>query len=139
MDREKLEAIKKIPPPTSKTGVRSMMGALNFYRHFIKNFAAVAKPLNELLKDETPDKGEAFIRTFNCKPEYREAFERLKTIMTTAPVVLHHPDFEKPFEIHTDASQLGLGATLIQRDKNGNPRVIEYALHYVRNNPMQCP
>ena len=127
MDREKLEAIKKIPPPTSKTGVRSMMGALNFYRHFIKNFAAVAKPLNELLKDETPDKGEAFIRTFTCKPEYREAFERLKTIMTTAPVVLHHPDFEKPFEIHTDASQLGLGATLIQRDKNGNPRVIEYA------------
>ncbi len=37
------------------------------------------------------------------------------------------PNFKAPFELCTDASSLGLGTVLMQRDERGNNRVIEYA------------
>ena len=51
-----------------------------------------------------------------------EAIKTIKEILTTEPVVLAHPDFEKQFTIETDGSVEGLGAVLTQEGK-----VIEYA------------
>jgi len=54
------------------------------------------------------------------------AFEELKKHLTTAPI-LTYPNFEKPFILFTDASTLGLGAVLSQKDDKGYERVIAYA------------
>ena len=54
------------------------------------------------------------------------AFEQLKNAITTEPVILHYPDWDKPFEIHTDASQEAVAAILCQRI-DGKERVIMYA------------
>ena len=43
--------------------------------------------------------------------DYKETFEKLKELITNAPV-LAYSDFTKPFTITTDASNLAIGAVL---------------------------
>ena len=54
-----------------------------------------------------------------------ESFETLKDKLVSAPV-MHAPDWNKPFELMCDASDLAIGAVLGQRIDN-QPRVIYYA------------
>ena len=49
VDRAKIEAIEKLPPPSSIKGIRSFLGHAGFYRRFIKDFSQIAKPLSNLL------------------------------------------------------------------------------------------
>ena len=46
----KIEVIKNYPVPTMCNEVRSFVALVSYYRHFIKNFAAIASRLNALLK-----------------------------------------------------------------------------------------
>ena len=50
VDKAKIEAIEKLPPPSSVKGIRSFLGHAGFYRWFIKDFSQIAKPLSNLLK-----------------------------------------------------------------------------------------
>jgi hypothetical protein len=50
VDPERIESIKKIPPPTSKKSLQSFFGKINFIRRFIPNFVEKVKPMNALLK-----------------------------------------------------------------------------------------
>ena len=54
------------------------------------------------------------------------AFNDLKNAITEEPIVLHYPDWDQPFEIHTDASTEGVAAVLTQKI-DGVERVIMYA------------
>lgn len=51
-DPEKMKAIREYPEPTKVFGVRSFMGLASFYRCFIKDFAAIAKPMSDIFKGE---------------------------------------------------------------------------------------
>ena len=62
----------------------------------------------------------------SCQPNYQEAFGNLKQLLTTAPI-LCYPDFEKEFHLETDASGVGLGALLVQTQRDGSVRPIAYA------------
>ena len=106
VDPDRTDAISKIPIPTSMKHLRSFLGAANFYRRFIEGFSSVAQPLFKLLK--TPQ--------FTWTPAAEQAFNQLKCNLTSAPV-LAFPDFSLPFEVHTDASQIALGAVLMQAGK----------------------
>ena len=48
----------------------------------------------------------------NWSKEYQKAFGTIKKLM------LSHPNFDKPFEIHTDTSKLQLGSFISQNDKH---------------------
>ena len=52
-------------------------------------------------------------------------FEKLKAILTNKPV-LAVPKFDKAFKIAIDASDVGVGAVLLQDDKSGIERPISY-------------
>ena len=53
VDKAKIEAIEKLPPPQDLKGIQSFLGHAGFYRRFIKNFSKVSRPLTNLLQKNT--------------------------------------------------------------------------------------
>ena len=51
---KKVQAISETPFPVDKTAMKSFLGLASYYRKFIKSFAAIAQPLNALLKKDAP-------------------------------------------------------------------------------------
>ena len=105
----KVEAILDYPPPTTRRELCRFLGMVGSYRSFCKNFSAVACPLTDLISSNV---------VFKWTPRSQAAFESVKALLTTAPV-LSAPDFTRPFSIAVDASDLGAGAVLMQQDKDG--------------------
>ena len=116
-DPKKIEVIKDLPSPSNVESLRSFLGLAGYYRKFIPDFATVSAPLTELTKKHAK---------FLWTDRHQKAFQTLKCHLCSAPV-LAYPDFERPFWLQTDASDVGLGAVLAQRDANGQERVIAYA------------
>jgi len=116
MDPVKVAGIRDWPTPTTVKQVRSFLGFCNFYRLFIKGFATHARPLNRLTrKDVEWQWGQA----------EDEAFTKLKTLVTSEPV-LAHPNLEEQFEMEVDASGFAVGAVLLQRKEDGKRHPIGY-------------
>jgi hypothetical protein len=116
-DKSKVQAMEDFPTPNSVKQLRSFLGTTGFYRRFIENYSKIVNPLNALLAKNRP---------FEWTDRQQRAFDELKKHMVSAPI-LGHPDLNKPFTLYTDASYLGLGAILGQKDEQGRERVIEYA------------
>lgn len=53
-----MKAIKEIPAPTTKKGVRSFLGMIGYYRRFIPHFATKAEPLTNLTRKGLPEQVE---------------------------------------------------------------------------------
>ena len=121
--KKNLEAIAECPPPDTYTKVKSFVGLVGHYRHFIKGFANIATPLYDLTSGENKDKKSEHL---DLPPEAREAFDRLKAACLQAPI-LSFPDFSKPFLLEMDASGKGLGAVLSQKQSDGRYHPIAYA------------
>eukprot|EP00253_Pinus_taeda_P020204 PITA_20204 len=111
VDPEKIKAIMEWPVPKDVADVRSFMGLAEYYRRFVEGFSKVAFPITSLQK-----KGKLFHWTPNCQ----KSFERLKHLLTTAPI-LSIADPNKDYVVLTDASKEGLGGVLMQEG-----RVIAY-------------
>ena len=107
-----LEGITEMAPPANYTEARCFLGMNGFFRRFIKNYACIAKPLNDILEGEASKmKSVAVILPL----EVLEAFEQLKMCCMMAPV-LAFADFEKEFQLETSE---GLGAVLSQKQADG--------------------
>ena len=120
---ENVEGIAEMAPPMTYTGIRRFLGATGFYRRFIKGYAKIAQPLNNLISEEKSKlKGQEVKLTV----EALDAFHELKIKCMTAPV-LAFADFEKPFRLETDASGDGLGAVLSQKQSDGKYHPVAYA------------
>lgn len=116
--QEKVESVRNAPRPTTKKQVRSFLGLTGFYRKFVPNFAAIAAPLSDLTKKGQPNK-------LIWEESQERAFRSLKESLVKGPI-LRLPDLEKPFVLRTDASDVGLGAVLLQYH-DGTPFPIMYA------------
>ncbi len=101
---DKVKVICNWIPPKNTTQLKSFLGAVGYYRKFIRNFAQIASPLFALLKKDV-----SYFWSDSCN----SAFENLKYALTRAPI-LTPPDYSKPFIIRTDASKDGLGGVLLQ-------------------------
>ena len=121
---DKVAAINQFPPPKTDDDIRSFLGMAGYYRQYIPNFSAIAKPLSNLLKKNTP---------FLWSDECEKAFIELKNRLSSAPV-LTYPNFESPFFIETDASNQGIGAVLSQKDEEtGKLKPIAFASRLLKN------
>ncbi|GBG74347.1 hypothetical protein CBR_g18758 [Chara braunii] len=91
-DSRKVAAIREAPVPTSLTQVRAFLGLASYYCHFIKGFAAIARPLMNLLRKDQPLSWDA---------ERQQAFATLKDALATSPILIR-PDPSKQFILITD-------------------------------------
>ena len=123
--KKNLESIAQCPPPDTYTKVKSFMGLVGHYRHFIKGFAKIAAPLYDLTSGNNKDKKSEHV---DLSPKASEAFDCLKATCLQAPI-LAFPHFNKPFLLQTDAFRRGLGAVLSQKQADGRYHPIAYASH----------
>ena len=106
-DPEKVRAITSWPTPENLRKVRSFVDLCSYYRRFVEGFAEISAPVHAMTK-----KGE----TFRWTPECQEAFDRLKVVLTSAPV-LAMLDEESPFLLDVDAAQTSIGAVYLRDNK----------------------
>ena len=116
MDPVKIEGIRNWPRPAKVKDIQSFLGFCNFYRLFIRGFAQIARPLNELMKKDSE---------WNWMSRQEEAFNKLKECITSK-LVLAHPELDKQFKVKVDALGFALGAVLLQKKEDGKKHPITY-------------
>ena len=116
VDKAKIGLIFELPSPTNVKTVRQFLGHAGFYRRFIKDFSKIAKHLYKLLEKDAK---------FAWDEDCLRSFGKLKAYLTTAPIV-RAPNWQLPFEVMCDASDLAIEAVLRQREE-GKPYVVYYA------------
>lgn len=92
--------------PSSRKQLQQFLGFANFYRRFIRDYSKVAAPLTRLTST---------LQSFQWSPEAKAAFNKLKGLFSSSPV-LAHPDPSWQFVGEVDASDVGFGAVLSQRN-----------------------
>lgn len=121
---QKTRAIIEYSIPKKAADVRRFLGMAGFFRRFIPKFAHIATPLYSLLKVAAP---------FTWGKDEQEAFDQLKSALSNKPVLrAFDPTLET--EVHTDASALGLGAVLLQRDQQRKLQLV-YAISRRTSDP----
>ena len=123
MDPAKIKKIKAIEPEGINTLeiARSFLGLCSYYRRFIKGFARITGVLTDLTKDGVD------VAVASQTPEAQQAIAELIHAITSEPVILRMPRFDRMFLVKTDAAKTeGLGGVLGQVDDEGHERVIAY-------------
>jgi len=128
-DPDKVAAIQKMPQPRNQKEVRRFLGCTGFFRKHIKQYSNIAAPLTSLTRKDAK---------FAWGQPEEIAFQSLKTALISAPV-LSKPDFDRSFEIHTDASGVAIGACLMQSDDEGRLQPVAYFSRKLRDAETRYP
>ena len=106
----KVAAVKALPYPTCVKELQSVLGLLNYYRTFVPNFSAKAKPLNCLLGKGVP---------YVWGAEQTAAFNSIRDEMCTEGRALKRMNPDLPLLLYCDWSGGGIGAVLGQVGADG--------------------
>jgi hypothetical protein len=109
MDPVKISGIKDWPTPQTVKDIHSFLGFCNFYCPFIRGFATVAHPLNELTRKDTP---------WTWSDRQQQAFTTLKH-QVTSELILTQPVLNDQFNLEVDVSGFAVGAILLQKKEDG--------------------
>ena len=112
----KIQTIVKFPIPTSRKELARFLGMAGYYRSFCLNFSDIAAPLTNLLSKKVK-----FVWTDDCQM----AFDKVKLLLQKFPV-LKSPDYEKPFKLIIDSSDVGTGSVLVQEASDGLDHPVSY-------------
>lgn len=107
-DPDKVQAVSEMPKPTCKQGTLSLLGFVNYLAKFLPRLSEIAQPIRELTKKDV---------RFIWSRQHDEAFEQIRKLVTSHPVLKYY-DMNAEVTLQCDASEKGLGATLLQ---NGQP------------------
>jgi len=109
MDPVKVAGVVKWPIPGNKKEVQSFVGFTNFYRRFIQDFSCHARALFDLTKKDVK---------FTWGEKEQAAFEKLKELITTAPILIF-PNDHRTYRVEADSSDVATGAVLSQESDDG--------------------
>ena len=101
---KKVEAILRLSPPKTKKQLRRFIGMVNFYRDMWQHRSETLAPLCDLTSVKAK---------WKWTEVHQKSFDKMKQIIARK-VMLSFPQFDKPFHIHTDASDQQLGAVISQ-------------------------
>ena len=113
----KVEAIREFSTPQNLTELRRFLGMTSYYRRFISGFSDIARPLHRLT-----NKGVRFDWDKNCQ----RTFEQLKEQLLSA-LVLAFSDLNGDYILYCDASDVGVGSVLTQKDENEEEKVVSFS------------
>jgi len=102
MEEDKVEGVLKWLTPQCVRDIRKFLGLADYYRQFVKNFAKVALPMNQLTRKD---------KKWKWGEEQQAAFEQLKLVFTTRPV-LATPELDKEFRVKANTSNFATGGVL---------------------------
>jgi hypothetical protein len=119
---DKIKAMLDYTKPETLTELRGFLGLTSYYRKFIRDYAHIASPLTDLLKQPTRGKTSRQLKAESrttwelgrWTEEHDRAFEALKGALLTRPV-LTLPNPKHKWRLATDASEVAMGAVLSQR------------------------
>ena len=101
--------MQRIKRPTTPKQLRTFLGLVNFYRDVWEKRSHILAPLSKLSSVKPKD--------WTWGRKHKKAFRKIKEVLSKK-AILAYPNFDKPFHLYNDASDLQLGATLLQ---NGKP------------------
>ena len=111
------EAISNFPTPHNVSSLKQFLEMAGYFREYIPNMGTKTQHLRALLSEKA---------SFSWSTEHEAEFQYLKTALISPDIMLFHPDWNKHFEIHTDASIVGCDAMLAQRHE-GQLKPVGYA------------
>ena len=104
-DPDKVKAVKNMPKPTCKQKALSLLGFINYLAKFLPKLSEVAQPLRDLTRANAQ---------FIWSRQHDKAFEDMKKLVVQHPVLKYY-DVSEEVTLQCDASERGLGATLMQK------------------------
>ena len=113
-DPQKVEALQSAKEPQNPEAVKSFLGMATYCGRFIPNLATLSQPLRELTKESTK---------WTWGKKQCESLQAIKTAISTDCTMAYF-DPQKQTEVVVDASPVGLGAILAQKDCEGNTSII---------------
>ena len=116
MEKEKVRGLLEWPTPKCIKDVQKFLGLANYYRRFMKDFAEIARPMHRLVQKQ---------EKWNWRSEQEEAFEKLKEIFTSEPV-LAAPDLDKEMRVEVDMSDYVMGGVLLMKCEDDRWRPVAY-------------
>ena len=102
--KSRIEAIQKLPPPTTVKGCKSFCGVVNYLSLFCKDLQKILKPIYKLTRKTMP---------FHWSETHQAAIEQIKELLIKPPI-LHLPRPGGRFILHCDTSKTHTGSSLWQ-------------------------
>ncbi len=96
--------------------LRRFLKMAQYYRQYINGYADVVGSLYDMLKENRP---------VVWRQAQQKVFNIIKNKLAIESIRAH-PDFNKPFKLYTDVSDIRLEAVLAQDNEEGKERVIVY-------------
>lgn len=133
-DERKVKSVLEFSRPTTVKNIKSFLGLSGYYRKFINSYSGIAKPLTNLLKQDTK---------FVWSEECQKSFDTLKKALCSEPI-LKNPDFTNIFILTTDASNKALGAILSQGEIGKDlpicyaPRTLNKSVNNYSTTELEC-
>lgn len=122
-----IESVINYLVPRNTKEVQRFIGLASYFRRFIPKFSIIAKPLYELKKNTE----------FRFGVEENKAYEMLRTHLSSKPILaIYCPTATT--ELHCDASASGFGDILLQKQSDGQFRLISYFSHRTTSVESKC-
>ena len=116
-DQTRVLAINSLKAPTNVPELQSFLGMVTYCSKFLPNFSTITDPLRKLLKKNTP---------WVWSDAQQQAFQELKDLLLSSKTLAFF-DPSAYTEVITDASPVGLGAVILQRQPDGRLQPVDYA------------
>ena len=104
-DPAKIDAIVNMPASSDEKGAERLVGMVNYLARFMPNLSTVIEPIRKLKCNDVP---------FIWAQEQENAFDEIKRIITSGPVLKYFDAKSQNLVLQCDSSRSGLGAVLLQ-------------------------
>ena len=116
-DPSRIAAITALKSPNNVSELRSFLGMVTYCSRFIPNYASLTNPLRTLIKQNVE---------WNWDKSHEKAFNDLKQLLSSADVLAYY-NHSAETKIITDASPIGLGSVILQKQSDNTWKPISYA------------